>query len=41
MKYLAKKTITLIITLFIVSLLVHERTEAKRAVRGSENGGGE
>ena len=29
------------IILFIVSLLVHERTEAKRAVRGSENGGGE
>lgn len=29
------------IILFIVSLLVHERTEAKRAARGSENGGGE
>lgn len=29
------------IILFIVSLLIHERTEAKRAVRGSENGGGE
>ena len=29
------------IILFIVSLLVHERTEAKRAVCGSENGGGE
>lgn len=28
------------IILFIVSLLVHERTEAKRAARGSENGGG-
>ena len=26
--------------LFFVSLLVHERTEAKRAARGSENGGG-
>lgn len=29
------------IILFIVSLLIHERTEAKRAARGSENGGGE
>ena len=29
------------IILFIVSLFIHERTEAKRAVRGSENGGGE
>lgn len=29
------------IILFIVSLLIHERTEVKRAVRGSENGGGE
>ena len=29
------------IILFIVSLLVHERTVAKRAARGSENGGGE
>ena len=29
------------IILFIVSLLIHERTEAKRAVCGSENGGGE
>ena len=29
------------IVLFIVSLLIHERTEAKRAVRGCENGGGE
>ena len=28
------------IILFIVSLLIHERTEAKRAARGSENGGG-
>lgn len=28
------------IILFFVSLLVHERTEAKRAARGSENGGG-
>ena len=29
------------IILFIVSLLIHERTEAKRAARGGENGGGE
>ena len=29
------------IILFFVSLLIHERTEAKRAARGSENGGGE
>lgn len=29
------------IILFIVSLFIHERTEAKRAVCGSENGGGE
>ena len=29
------------IILFIVSLLIHEHIEAKRAVRGSENGGGE
>ena len=29
------------IILFIVSLLVHERTGAKHAARGSENGGGE
>lgn len=29
------------IILFIVSLLIHERTEAKRAARESENGGGE
>lgn len=29
------------IILFIVSLLIHERTEAKRVARGSENGGGE
>lgn len=29
------------IILFIVSLLIHECTEAKRAARGSENGGGE
>ena len=29
------------IILFIVSLLIHERTEAKRAARVSENGGGE
>lgn len=29
------------IILFIVSFLIHERTEAKRAVCGSENGGGE
>ena len=29
------------IILFILSLLIHERTEAKRAARGSENGGGE
>ena len=29
------------IILFIVSLLIHERTEAKRAARGSENGSGE
>lgn len=29
------------IILFIVSPLIHERTEAKRAARGSENGGGE
>ena len=29
------------IILSIMSLLIHERTEAKRAARGSENGGGE
>lgn len=29
------------IILFILSLLIHEHTEAKRAARGSENGGGE
>lgn len=29
------------IILLIVSLLIHEHTEAKRAARGSENGGGE
>ena len=38
---IADSGVTCGIILFIVSLLVHERTEAKRAARRSENGGGE